>query len=111
LHKTKLAIRKAKVLYYAKGFIRLLVPTSFYNWQLEKKLNALSEYEMTDLMARVNYYNKLQKSSGINDHSVRLAVMKKVKNPKAYYFDTFEYTRYFNQDFKFNYLFGDITHV
>lgn len=109
--KARLAIKKNKILYYAINVVRSVIPTEFYGRQLERKFTALCKYDTIELMTRVNYYNKLEENVQIGDSSVVLEVIKRFKNPKAYYFDTFEYTRYFNQHFRLNFLFGDITYV
>lgn len=109
--KTWLAIKKNKVLYYTINFLRYLTPTVFYRRRLKYKLSTICKYDKKDILERVNYYNKLEKHTPIGTSSVPLKVMEKAKSPKAYYFDTFEFTRYFTKHFKINFLFGDITYV
>lgn len=107
----KLAIRKNKLLYYIKSFIRWAIPTVFYEGQINSKLALLKKYDYTDIITRVNYYNKLNKNTPLGDEAIKIESLKKFKKPKAYYFDTFEYTRYFNKQFRLNLLVGDITYV
>lgn len=66
---------------------------------------------MDDIMLRVNYYNKLDRNVWIGEEPIEIRELRKFKKPKAYYFDTFEYARYFNPLFKLNLLIGDITYV
>ena len=106
-----MSVKRNKLLYYAVNFFRWIVPAKFYEWQLDKKLAVLSSYDEDDVMSRVNYYNKLNKGLSVGDRSIEVKDVKKIETPKSYYFDTFEYTRYFNRNLRLNLLVGDITHV
>ncbi|TKC02919.1 glycosyl transferase family 90 [Pedobacter frigoris] len=107
----QLIIKKNKLSYYTVSFIRWVIPAIFYRRQLTKKLAVLNKYDMADVMERVNYYNKLERNIPIGKGSIPVKDLRKFKKPKAYYFDTFEYARYFNPFFRLNLLIGDITYV
>ena len=112
LQEVSLKIRKNKILYYIKNFLRQAVPTVFHESALPKKLSSLDKFDKNYVIERVNYYNKLNNHSTLTDHqSISLKKMITIKSPKAYRFDTFEYTRYFKKDLKASFLFGDITTV
>jgi hypothetical protein len=103
-----------KFLYYAKVLAWQLVPSSFYRSKLAKKLgglNTLPENAQTTIRFRVNYYNKLSTVTSLSPTAVALRKFSLPKKQKAYYFDTQEYTRYFNTNYSANFLFGDITKV
>ena len=105
-------IKKAKALYYAKNILRQALPGVFYQKALNRKLRAISKYNAAAIMDRVNYYNKLQSFTPLTGSpAISLKDMPIFKSPKAYNFDTYEYTRYFDRNLKANFLFGDITHV
>ncbi|MFA6335246.1 MAG: glycosyl transferase family 90 [Bacteroidales bacterium] len=74
------------------------------------------------ILSRVNYYNKLSDGTGIpvgkaadGTEMVSLdklkldAVFNGKRSHSVYVFDTYEYTRFFNQRYKAGFLFGDIT--
>jgi hypothetical protein len=103
---------QAKALYYAKNILWQVVPPLFYKQALNKKLRAISQHDATAIWNRVNYYNKLQKAAPLaGSAAISLKDMPIFKSPKAYNFDTFEYTRYFDGNLRANFLFGDVTHV
>lgn len=100
-----------KLLYYATGFVRQLFPASVFRRRLQRKLSTLTQYDASYILSRVNYYNKMEELKPIKPHQNRLIDFKLPKKMKVYYFDSHEYTRYFNPELRVNFLFGDITHV
>lgn len=103
-------LKKSKFFYYAKSLLRHLVPSALYQNRLSKKLLLLAHYDKDYLLARLNYYNKLDKITPVGDKAIPLSKLPVFKSPKAYNFDTFEYTRYFSKSLKANFLFGDVQH-
>jgi hypothetical protein len=98
--------------YYIRNHARYAFPRySKYGKLLEKKLASLSDYDMEYIRERLDYYNKLSERYTMPDEAVRLADFKLKGRKKVYFFDAFEYTRYFPLDFKICTLFGDIIHV
>lgn len=71
--------------------------------------------EMEYVMQRVDYYNRLTSDSDLGDAAVLLRdfrLPKKVKGQYAnrtYFFDTFEYTRFFEPELRMATFFGDTT--
>jgi hypothetical protein len=100
-----------KVLYYAIGFVRQLFPYIFFQSRLDKKLSSVKDLDIEYIRKRVNYYNKLDKNVNLSDVVKSLANFKLRKRYKTYFFDSYEYTRYFHQNLKMDYEFGDITFV
>ena len=88
-----------------------LVPRSIYEEKLLRKLAAASNFDEAVLLDRVNYYNKLETFIPIGPKARSLKDIKIMERPKAYNFDAYEFTRYFNGDLKINIFFGDIAHV
>ena len=60
---------------------------------------------------RVNYYNKIDRDINLSDNVSNLSALKIKNFHRTYFFDSYEFTRYFNPSLKMNFLFGDITHV
>ncbi|MCC8408380.1 glycosyltransferase family 90 protein [Mucilaginibacter sp. UR6-1] len=104
-------VKKPKLFYYAKNILRQALPGFLYRQLLGKKLNALNNYNAAEIADRVNYYNKLKQSVSLGESAIRLRNMAIFKSPKAYNFDTFEYTRYFDGNLKACFLFGDVIHT
>jgi hypothetical protein len=84
-------------------------------WLLPKKhkekLVSLFREEDVYIRKRVDYYNKLDCFEELGDKAIRLLDLKIGARNKTYFFDTYEYIRYFNGSLKANFLFGDITTV
>jgi len=104
-------IQKNKILFYVKSYFRQIIPLIIYQKSLKSKLSNLRNYDISHVRDRVSYYNKLNSIAPINDDAVLLNQMHKLKGAKAYYFDTFEITRFFSQDLKANLLFKDVIHI
>ena len=111
LHSLGIIIKRNKFLYYVQNIYRQLIPKIFHQSILPVKLSAIKKYNKDDLLKRVNYYNKLEIRIPLGDKSTALKELKIFKRPKSYNFDIFEYTRYFKEDLRANFLFGDIIHV
>jgi hypothetical protein len=104
-------VKNAKLWYYVKNIVRQGIPVMFYQQALKRRLRSLENYSPVAIADRVNYYNKLDEATSVGSKSISLGNMPIFKSPKAYNFDTFEYTRYFDKSLKANFLFGDVTHV
>ncbi len=104
-------IRKNRIGYYAKTFLRQLPPAGLYESLLPEKLRAVSHFDKAYLADRVNYYNKLNQVTALGDDAFALKDMQMRQSPKTYNFDTFEYSRFFDRNLKISLLRGDVTHV
>ena len=101
-----------KFLYYFKNYLKQLIPSLFLQKKLHFKLNKFEELtsiEKQELLYRLNYYNQLKEKYILSQDAQKLFDIKLKKNHKTYYFDLQEYSRYFNQNLKGHFLFGDIT--
>ena len=100
-----------KILYYSANFMRQLFPNKLFQTQLEKKISTLKDYDIDYIGKRINYYNKLEEVIRLSDNVKSLVNFKLKKKDKTYFFDSYEYTRYFSPDLKVDYKFGDVTFV
>jgi hypothetical protein len=100
-----------KFLYYLKVLTRELLPKGPFQSNLDKRLASISAFDIAYIKERVNYYNKLSKTTPLSETTSSLAELKIPKRQRVYYFDTTEFTRYFNQNLKFKFVFGDVTTV
>lgn len=103
----------SKLLYNLKNLGGYCIPNCFYRKQLENKLSLLKNYDEQNIAERVNYYNKLKKFYYCNDEFIKIKDFTLTKNykPHAYYWDTYQYTRYFNDENKIAFAFGDVTYI
>ena len=100
-----------RVLYYFKSYSRLLFPGKLFRSRLEKKLSEIRDFDFDYLSNRVNYYNKLTEKAELSASVEDLSNFRFRRNEKAYFFDSYEYTRYFNNSLKAAFEFGDVTYV
>ena len=100
-----------KPVYYLKNYIRQIIPSGFYQRKIEKKVSLLSSFNQQVVFDRVNYYNQLERQTTLPDNAEKLSDFKLEGHIKTYYFDTYEYTRYFPDDLRITPLYGDITYV
>jgi hypothetical protein len=112
----KLATRNKnkKFPYYAKVISWQLVPGFVFRAQRSKalaRLKTLETGELEAVRARVNYYNKLSTITPLSDSAIPLGKLGLPQKQKVYYFDTQQYTRYFDPHLKANFLFGDVRHT
>jgi hypothetical protein len=100
-----------KVLYYGKNFIRQIIPGVLYRSLLEKKLSGLKNYDTGYLRTRINYYNKLEYKQELSESVKPLRNFTIDRRNKTYFFDSYEYTRYFPDKLRAAFQFGDVTYV
>lgn len=104
--------KNVKILFYLKGFLRLLfVPDWFCRLALSRKLSTLKKFDEEYVFSRVNYYNKLKTGKELGDAPMALKDFKVGDHKSAYFFDAYQYTRFFSKNLKGNFLFGDITYI
>ncbi|MFM2290482.1 MAG: hypothetical protein RIS29_295 [Bacteroidota bacterium] len=102
-----------KPLYYTRNYIRQYLPIQFYQARLQRLLagfDRLDKAEQDYIQKRVDYYNRLS-SATLSDKAQPLSELKLGKKQKVYFFDAFEFTRYFKSTLKAIFVFGDVIHV
>ncbi|MDO4770860.1 glycosyl transferase family 90 [Porphyromonas sp.] len=103
--------KNPKFVYYIQNYFRLyLQPKVCFRKRLRSRLARLEKRSDKEyIMERVNYYNALgttplpADTPRLRDHGI--------EENKVYFFDTYEYTRYFDDDLRWMLLPGDIVHV
>lgn len=103
--------RNNKQKYYLFNFLSLMLPDAIFRCRLKKILKSLKNYDLVYIGERVNYYNQLKKKTELPETIKKLKDFKIKNYHRTYFFDTNEYTRYFEKNLKINMLFGDIIHV
>jgi hypothetical protein len=100
-----------RILYYLRAIGREILPDFFCRIQLKTKLKTQVKYNADYLRRRIDYYNKLE-NCGYQLKFLRpLNEFKIPKKIRVYYFDNYEYTRFFSKKLKAAFLPGDVTHV
>lgn len=102
--------KKNKLSFYIEGFMRGVLPVK----SLEKKIcelrNKVSQEDFKNIEKRVDYYNKINSVTTPQNGTTAKDLLKP-KTPKAYYFDTYEYARYFPKNNVIDYSFGDVNWI
>lgn len=97
-----------KFFYFSLNFARQFVPRIYFRALLYSKLPTLKKHNISSILERVNYYNKLNEFHCIPVERQILADFRLKKKLESYFFDTFEYTQYFSDRMKLDYSFSDI---
>jgi hypothetical protein len=109
-----LANRKYKnnrPIYYVRAILRELSPDFFCRIQLKSKLKKQTNFDIEYIQRRVNYYCKLENCKPPFNFQVQLSEFKIPPKIRSYYFDSYEYSRFFSKKLKATFLPGDITHI
>lgn len=103
----------SKIVYFVRNIWRYCTPKYFCRSRLCRELAKLeSRPDREYIQSRVDYYNKLKNITPLNfDTSHLLGDHKFRGSMSAYFFDSYEYTRWFDNSLRWSYLFGDIIHV
>jgi hypothetical protein len=97
--------------YYLRNYVRQYLPHAIFQHCLKKKLSGNVGIDWNSVYERVNYYNRLEKIVDLPSDTHSLSEFRILKRQKTYFFDSYEYTRYFDQQLKAQFLFGDITYA
>lgn len=104
-------IKQNKIWYYIKSYARFITPCSKAKDRIEYLKSLLTKEELQAVEDRVNYYCKDISSDQNKTCNTYIKSLKKPKTPKSYYFDTYEYARFFCKNQPIDFMFGDVTEV
>ncbi len=90
--------------------MRFLLPKPILDKEIARLEASILEYEKKILDQRINYYNNLQEVTKINAQ-IKVKDLRHPITPKSYYFDTYEYARFFDENLFLDFEFGDVTHI
>lgn len=103
--------KQNKVIFYIKGYSARFLPCK----ELESKINflrkSLSTEQLRTVDYRVDYYHKITESTSVLNCGTKVKDLLKPKTPKSYYFDTYEYAKYFDKELLIDFTFGDVNTV
>lgn len=106
--------KNPKFIYYGLNYLRLITPKFIFRCRLKRTLKQIDQRKDKEyILNRVNYYNRLKEKHYKSEWNKQLIKLEKQQmcKQKVYFFDTFEYTRWFSQHLKWKLCPGDITFV
>lgn len=104
--------KNSKWKYYAASYARSSVPAPLLRRRHERLMaEAAGRSDYEAMLARRDYYCKLQPGTALGEGAQRIADMKVEKKKKVYSFDTLRYARMCDGDLRLHLLPGDITYV
>ncbi|MDR2206006.1 MAG: lipopolysaccharide biosynthesis protein [Flavobacteriaceae bacterium] len=103
--------KQNKFWFYVKGYSQKNFPTKKLDRKIDDLYKKLSKKDLEDIEFRVDYYNKIDSPIKFERNGTKIKDLKKPKTPKSYYFDLYEYARYFDKNLLIDYSFGDINTI
>lgn len=105
--------KPVKALYFLRNFVRYATPKMLFWSRLARTLaRARQRSDWEYIRSRVDYYNKLPQATAVPDGLRPLGNHKFSKGVRtAYFFDTYEYTRWFDDRLLWHTVPGDVTKV
>jgi len=101
-----------KMKYYVVNYIRQCLSAKVFRKLLPGKISHINNADAEYIRLRVDYYNKLIDKQDINpDKFIDIKTLRHNAKRNVYFFDSYEYLRYFPENLKLVPLFGDIVHV
>lgn len=98
-----------KLWYYSQNSVRLVAPSWIFRLGLKKEWSRLGAYDKEYLRRRVNYYNKLDQCLPLPAEAQTLKKFRLKNKLNTYFFDCYEYVRYFDPELRLKFLFGDVS--
>ena len=103
--------KNPKFVYYAVNFLRQAEPKWLFRLRLRRVLaSANRRPDCEYIRQRVDYYNRLAPGTRLPADAPRLCEHKAGKQ-KVYYYDTYQYTRWFPGRYRWGFCPGDVTYV
>lgn len=103
--------KNSKITYYIRQAAKCSVPKRLLRRRLGRILAEGERKYGSAAEERIAYCNRLAAGAGIGEGASRLGDFSLRGNSSAYFFDCYEFTRWFDDDLMWHYLFGDITYV
>ncbi len=102
--------KQNKILFYVKGFSQRFIPAKNIDIKLNELYRKLNKEDLEDVEFRVGYYNKINTKTTPRN-GTKIKDLKHPKTPKSYYFDTYEYAKYFDENLAIDFAFGDVNMI
>ncbi|MDO4230340.1 MAG: lipopolysaccharide biosynthesis protein, partial [Capnocytophaga sp.] len=104
-------IKKVKFWYYIRSYsLFFFGKRSNPSAKIAKLKASLPPKTLENAQKRVDYYCKITTPISFSGQ-MYIKNLTKPQTPKAYYFDTYEYARYFDENQPIDFVFGDVIHI
>ena len=104
-------MRNNRLAYNLSGIMRMLAPR-FLLPSREKILHSIQTRDDVEyIKQRVDYYCQLDSKITLDENAKNISCVRFAKKKTMYNFDAYEFTRYFPQDFKAYFEFGDVNYI
>lgn len=101
-----------KMAYYLRAAGREWLPAGWYRRRLPQVLASVAgRADEAEIRRRVDYYCRLERVTPLPETALRLGDFSRDMGPSVYYYDTRQYTRWFDPSLRCGYCFGDVTWV
>lgn len=103
-------IKQNKLAYYFRAILKKYSRSNNFQEEILKLEKRLSSSQIVAATKRIEYCNKLSQGQSFRgEHKIH--DLKFPQTPKSYYFDTWEYARFFDENLPLNFVFGDVIEV
>jgi len=102
--------KKSKLKFYLSGVVHQLTPRVIVSLIYKRLLRKLESSDKNYIENRVKYYMRCDAPFSLSSNAVSIKDLGPRTVESAYYYDMLEVSRFFPKA-RFDYLFGDITHV
>src|SRR5690554_1567241 len=103
--------KNIKFFYYVGAiFHTMIVPATWRRKRLAAKLAEVDGADREILINRVNYYNKLRAGAKLSE-ATALSDVGLPQRRRVYHFDSQRYLRYFREDLRIRFIWGDVTFI
>lgn len=106
--------KNSHTLFLLRGFLMLATPrwwTERRRQYLLQRFERLSEQEQMEVQRRVDYYCRLSEPAALSADAPTLGKQHYHDCPSAYFFDTYEWNRYFPRELRWWLVPGDVNHL
>ncbi|MFC6269336.1 glycosyl transferase family 90 [Frigoriflavimonas asaccharolytica] len=103
--------KQNKFLFYVKGYSQRFLSGKNVEVEIKNLSKNLSQKQKQEVDFRVDYYNKISEKIEFSDAKHTVSDLLHPKTPKAYYFDTYEFAKYFPKNWVIDYEFGDVNSI
>lgn len=103
--------KQNKLLFYINGYSARFLPHKKLHHKISGLREKLSSEQLKTVDYRVDYYNKISETKNFIHCGTRVKDLLHPKTPKAYYFDTYDYAKYFDKNLLIDFAFGDVNTI
>lgn len=104
--------KNLKLFYYLRNVCSSLLPDAFYRRRLLSTLHSIELRTDKDYIhERADYYNKLRGKTLLPEGAKLVGDFRLKGHHSTYFFDSYQYVRWFPKNFHWAYVFGDVTTV